>query len=110
VDSQTILLGNDSEEHILDLVAYQLKPRKGNKLFPHNALYALRVQHPLSLLVLILVFSFDFSSISTSSIFASFFFNFVFRHTRLDHEGQDRVNKLTKDDLLDQFTRAKLPR
>ena len=42
--SQTLVLGDDSEEHVLDIATSQLKTRGGNKLFLHNALYALRVQ------------------------------------------------------------------
>ena len=31
-------------------------------------------------------------------------------HARLGHVGQDRINRLAKEGLLDQLTRVKLPR
>ena len=43
--SETVILVNDSEERVLDIATNQLQPCKGNMLFLHEALYALRVQH-----------------------------------------------------------------
>ena len=53
--SQTIVLGNNSEEYVFDKGTYQLKLCEGNKLFLHEALYALRVLRTF------VSFSFDIS-------------------------------------------------
>jgi len=72
VDPQTVVLGNDSEEHVLDIATYQLKLRGGNKLFLHYALYAPRVQRTFVPFSSDVSFLSWFPSISTSSIFAFF--------------------------------------
>jgi len=109
VGLQTVVLRNDSETHVLDIATYQHKLREGNKLFLHSALYALSVQCNFVPFNPDISFLSCFLSISTSSVFSTFF-NSVFRHNRLDHQGQDRATKLTRDGLLDQLIRVTLPR
>jgi len=58
VSSQTIILGNNSEEDVFEIEAYHLKLNEENVLLLHNGLYAHEVR--CSLVFLILVFSFDF--------------------------------------------------
>jgi len=62
VGSRTIVLGNDSEEDVLGVGTYQLKPRAGNKLLLHDALYAAGVRWSLVSFVSLMRigFSFDF--------------------------------------------------
>lgn len=146
VGSQTVMLGNGSEEDVLGTGTYQLKLRGGNKLLLHDALYAPGVQSCLVSVISLLKlgFVFNFSSDSLDILYHGdvfghgilnngFFvldlddfydnnpsFALVSRfnidsesvkwHARLGHVGQERMNRLAKDGLLDQLTRVKLPR
>jgi len=44
VDPQTVVLGNGSEEDVLEVETYQLRLRGGNKLLLHDTLYVPRVR------------------------------------------------------------------
>jgi len=64
VDSQSIMLGNGSEEDVLGVGMYQLRLRGGNKLLMFDALYAPGVRVCLLFLVSLMKSGFDFSSCS----------------------------------------------
>jgi len=108
-DSHIVVLRDNNKEHVLDIATCQLKPVKERSSSSTTLSTLLGCSVPSYLLVLILVFSLDFHlprrlpSLSLS-------LNSVFRHARLDHKSQSRVNKLTRDDPLDQFIRVKLPK
>ena len=62
VGSQTIVLGNGSEEDVLGVDIYKLRLRGGNMLLLHDALYAPGVQVYLLSLVSLMKLGFSFSS------------------------------------------------
>ena len=62
VGSQTVVLGNGSEEEVLEVSTYKLRLRQGNTLLLHDALYAPGVQVCLLSLVSLMKFGFSFSS------------------------------------------------
>ncbi|KAH9608961.1 hypothetical protein KSS87_006063, partial [Heliosperma pusillum] len=144
VGSQTVMLGNGSEEDVLGTGTYQIKLSGGNTMLLHDALYAPGVRcclvSVISLLKLGFVFNFKDSSLDIlyhgelfgRGILKNGFFvldlddfydnssyAFVSRydvdsdsvkwHARLGHIGQERMNRLAKDGLLDRLTRVKLP-
>jgi len=62
VGSQTVVLGNGSEEDVLGVGTYKLRLRGGNTLLLYDALHALRVQACLLSLVSLMKLGFSFSS------------------------------------------------
>jgi len=57
--SQTIVLGDDSEENVLEIRTYHLKLYEGTMPFLHDALYVPRVQCSLVSFVFEVSFLFD---------------------------------------------------
>ena len=62
VGSQTAMLGNSSEEDVLEVAIYKLTIRRGNTLLLHDAIYAPGVQVCPLFLVSVIKLGFFFSS------------------------------------------------
>ena len=60
--SQTVVLSNGNEEHVLGVGTYKLRLRGGNTLLPHDAIYPLSMRVCLLCLVSLMKLGFFFNS------------------------------------------------